>query len=241
MGDAWEAHGRRMGGAWEAHGILGDEAIRYSSGWISLRARVFDHRDPTGPVALVTPTTAVGCDARPSLPNALSTQPAGGLGRLVPMKRPIPSNDRSSAPRIPLHSALAQPVACAVTSVYAFGVGGMCLSAWEGQAALHPGALLAISLCLGLMVWKMWGLCQRVYMTRAGIELTNPARVIPWRQVGDTFRVPLLGSWPSTYCLGINEPDNWDLHFFGRADLESVVAQFRAAESPRASTAQSTD
>jgi hypothetical protein len=146
------------------------------------------------------------------------------------MTHPTPRDDVSSSLRIPLHSALAKPMACAITGMCAFGVSGLVVAALKGDEALHPGVLLPISLSLGLMVWKMWDLCQRVYLTSDGIELNRPPRVVPWSQVGAAFRVPLMGSWPSTCCIGINEPDNWDLHFFGRQDFESVVAQFRPAK-----------
>jgi len=112
----------------------------------------------------------------------------------------------------------------------ALGICGMWLAVFRGEEDLHPIALLAISLCMGVMVLKMWDSCPHVYMTREGIELTKPSRVIPWRLIGDTFRVP-MSSWSSTCCIGINECGNWDLKFFGREDFEDVVAKFRAASS----------
>jgi hypothetical protein len=85
-----------------------------------------------------------------------------------------------------------------------------------------------------LLVWKMWSLYQPVYMTRAGIELTRPARIVPWAQVGDAFRIPMTGSLTPICCIGIHDPDNWDLHFLGRDDFDEVVARGRPprAEAP---------
>lgn len=35
------------------------------------------------------------------------------------------------------------------------------------------------------------------------------------REVGDTFRYPLLGSLPPACCIGVNDTENWDLGSIG--------------------------
>jgi hypothetical protein len=149
-----------------------------------------------------------------------------------------PGAATSSSSRIPLHSAIAQPLLCGVTAMNALGIIGLSLSALEPKAGVHPVAILVIALALGLTTSKMWARCQRVYATKAGIELTKPPRLIPWRKIGDTFRVPLLGSFPSTCCIGINDTENWDLYFYGRCNFEAVIARFRSANDRRCTADQ---
>ncbi|HYP87712.1 MAG TPA: hypothetical protein VEQ59_06155, partial [Polyangiaceae bacterium] len=146
---------------------------------------------------------------------------------MTPLLHPLPA---LSSPRIPLHSARARPLAWTFTSVYALGVGGLATSVLREQEALHPLALLAISVCLGMLIWKMWDLCRCVYMTREGIEVTRPRRVFPWHRIGNAFHEGLTRSWPPICHISINEAldHEWDLQFFGRSDFESVVSRFRA-------------
>jgi hypothetical protein len=47
----------------------------------------------------------------------------------------------------------------------------------------------------------------------------------------------MTGSLTPICCIGINDPDNWDLHFLGRDDFDEVVARGR----PRRAGARPTD
>jgi hypothetical protein len=85
------------------------------------------------------------------------------------------------------------------------------------------------------MIARMWRLYQRVYLTRDGLELTCPPRVVPWSKVGDAFRYPLSGSLMPICCIGINDAPSWDLLFFGRDDFDRVVQDGRSRwREPRA-------
>lgn len=156
------------------------------------------------------------------------------------MSHPISPDDVANGAKIRLHSAIAKPLAYVVTGIYTLGHCATTISAFRGEAGVHPAAVLAIAVPFGLMIVRMWSLCQRVYMTTDGIELTRPPRLVPWAKIGDTFRYPLLGSLPPTCCIGINDAENWDLHFFGRRDFETVVARFRAANTSTTHSAGST-
>lgn len=139
------------------------------------------------------------------------------------MTRPTAS---PSTERVRLHSAVAKPALCVTTGMV--GLGALCqvksLLAGEGAGTIETIAFLAFGF---LPLWKMWSLYRRVYMTRTGIELTRPPRIVPWSKVGDAFRIPMTGLVAPICCLGINDPDNWDLHFFGRADFDQLVARGR--------------
>lgn len=138
-----------------------------------------------------------------------------------------------STERIRLHSAVAKPAVCVVTGI--FGIGALAqatsILAGEGTDLIVAVPLFAV---VALLVWKMWRLYQRVYMTRAGIELTRPPRLVPWSNVGDAFRIPMTGSLTPICCIGISDPDNWDLHFLGRADFDEVVARGCPSRQERA-------
>jgi hypothetical protein len=148
------------------------------------------------------------------------------------MRRPIPAAEVASSPRIPLHSAIGKPLLYTFTGMWLLGVCGLSVSAFRREPGMHPLVVLASALLAGLMAWRLWVLCQRVYVTSDGIELTRPPRVVPWQKVGDIFRVPRFGSlWP-TCCIGINDAENWDLRFFARRDFEQVIARFRPPHHP---------
>jgi hypothetical protein len=141
------------------------------------------------------------------------------------MANPISS---SSTERIPLHSIVARPLVWIMTAIYVTGALGQSRSLLAGGEAGPRALVIAIALAGGLMLWKVWSLCQRVYMTPEGIELTRPPRVVPWSRVGDAFRIPLTGSVTPICCIGIHDAENWDLHFLGRADFDQVIGARRA-------------
>jgi hypothetical protein len=136
-----------------------------------------------------------------------------------------------SAERIPLHSTFAKPALCAFAGIYMIGTLGLLKArlAGEGPGPVASGVVLLLG---GMMLRRMLSLYQRVYMTRHGIELTRPPRVVPWSKVGDTFRMPLTGSVAPTCCIGIRDPETWDLHFLGREDFDQVVAANRKRLEP---------
>jgi hypothetical protein len=131
-----------------------------------------------------------------------------------------------SAERIPLHSMAAKPGLCVFTGIYALAVLGLSRSMLAGDG-VGLVELSVVVLAGGLMIGRMWSLYQRVYMTREGLELTRPIRIVPWAQVGDAFRVPLTGTVASICCIGIRDLENWDLYFMGRADFDQVVGNGR--------------
>lgn len=140
--------------------------------------------------------------------------------------------------RIRLHSAGAKPGLFVVTAIYAMGPISALRSVLDGSKGSDPLAFIALIILGGLLVLKMWRLYQPVYMTREGIELARPARVVPWRLVGDAFRVPMTGSLAPMCCIGINDAENWDLYFLGRNDFDDVVRRFRTARQASSTVSQ---
>jgi hypothetical protein len=140
------------------------------------------------------------------------------------MPSPIPS---SGPERIPLHSIFAKPAFYVFLGMHVLVMLGLLTSALVDE---EPGPVaMAVALPVGglLLLWKMRSLYRRVYMTRGGIELTRPPRLVPWSKVGDAFRFPLTGSVAPICCIGIREPETWDLHFMGRRDFDQVFAEAR--------------
>jgi hypothetical protein len=135
--------------------------------------------------------------------------------------------------RIPLHSIFAKPGLCLFMGMYVLGMLGLLKSTLADEG---PGPVaIAIALSLGgLLLWKVRSLYRRVYMTREGIELTRPPRLVPWSKVGDAFRIPLTGSVAPICCIGIRDLETWDLHFMGRQDFDQVFAEGRKRLEPHA-------
>jgi len=136
--------------------------------------------------------------------------------------------------RIPLHSIFAKPAFYVFLGMHVLIILSLLTSALVDQ---EPGPVaMAVALPIGglLLLWKMWTLCRRVYMTREGIELTDPPRLVPWSKVGDAFRFPLTGSVAPICCIGIRDPETWDLHFMGRRDFDQVFADARQRLEPAA-------
>jgi hypothetical protein len=131
-----------------------------------------------------------------------------------------------SSERIPLHSALAKPGLCVLTGVHVLGTLGQVKVTVVDDVAMPIAGVVLLAFG-SLIIWKMWSLYQRVYMTREGIELTRPPRLVPWSKVGDAFRSPMTGL-PPICCIGIRDPETWDLHFIGRLDFEHVIREGRA-------------
>jgi hypothetical protein len=138
------------------------------------------------------------------------------------MSDPITS---PSTERIRLHSRAGKPVLCLITGFYVLGAIGQVLSMLKHE--VNPVVSSIVLVLIGLTIVKAWDLYQRVYMTREGIELTRPPRVIPWARVGDAFHAPLAGPLLRICRIGVLDAENWDLRFFGRTDFERVLGAGR--------------